>query len=113
MTEEGSPDTRTLLVKTTRETFRITVPAEWKITFGSPGGNRGGFGSDGNELRLYETDKQQRACFTSVVSFRDLSIPVTKLVKHKSGDETWEDDGEGNVTRKQKTKTVLREVEEE
>ncbi len=82
---------RTLLItKKDGEEIQIDIPEEWKVTFGpavaglSPK-------TDGRiplVLRVYESDKMQRAIFADVVSFRDTSIPmrVKKVdVKEKSG----------------------------
>lgn len=74
--------TRTLLVEEqSGSQFKITIPADYKVTFGSPGNRNCGPG----ELRIYENEKQQRACFVSVRSFRDLSLPVTRLVVSETG----------------------------
>lgn len=72
---------RQYLIKSSGETRIITIPESWKVTYGpvSPGSKYG----DGNVLRVYESKEKQRAIFTNVVSFRDLSIPVRKLVKDK------------------------------
>jgi hypothetical protein len=56
---------------------RITVPSQWKVTFGqlNPGSkNPGGGGAPA--LRFYESEKQQRAVITDVICFRDMSIQV-------------------------------------
>ena len=59
---------------------KITVPSDWKVTFGpaAVGVNKKGLG--GREvplaLRFYENDTQQRAIFTNVVYFRDTSIQI-------------------------------------
>ncbi len=65
----------------------MTVPEGWKITF-SPWSNQGGntksYGQTGVQnsvgwmLRLYETKERQRAVFTNVVQFRDLSLPIRR-----------------------------------
>lgn len=59
---------------------RITVPAEWKLTFGPicPGSKDGSLNSSGAiALRLWEGAKEnQRAAFTGVESFRDASIEI-------------------------------------
>jgi hypothetical protein len=79
-------DKRTYEIVTNDETYRIEIPEDWKVTFGPVavgGGKRGGFGdpSGSMALRLYESEVRQRAIFTGVRSFRDLSIPVKKLVR--------------------------------
>jgi hypothetical protein len=90
-------------VKTRNERLRIRVPADWKVTFGpvSPGSKFGGSGE--LALRFYESDTKQRAIFTDVISFRDLSIPVQRLVKKASGSEEWTQDENGEE-RKSRTK---------
>jgi len=110
---KATVETRVLLVERSRsERFKIEVPADWKVTFGSPGGNRGGFPDEGKELRIYEAENKQRACFTGVRSFRDLSIPVTRLVVAENGTETWEDDGDGTATRTVKRSRKVKEISE-
>ena len=78
--EETPEGTRRYLIETDKEMYIIEVPDNWKITFGalSPGANKG-FGTGPSTLRLYETKDKQRACFPGVSSFRDLSIPITRL----------------------------------
>ena len=102
---------RTLLVTDNQGQFKITIPADWKVTFGTAGGNRNGY--DDRELRIYESDKKQRACFTGVRSFRDLSLPLFRLIESESGEMTWEDDGEGNRLAKKATKRNRKAVKEE
>ena len=102
--------TRTLLIERGKnDRFRIEVPEDWKITFGplSPRGY-----SEGNALRLYESDTKQRACFVNVIAFRDISIPVTRLVVSQSGEQTWENDGEGNTVETRKVNRKTSEVSE-
>ena len=69
---------RTLLVrKKDGSEFQIDIPEEWKVTFGPIA--IGASKSDGRipiALRIYETEKLQRAIFTDVDSFRDMSIPI-------------------------------------
>ena len=75
-------ETTTYLIEKGNEKLRITVPKDWKVTFGPivPGGQRRGYdGSAPNCLRFYESNDKQRAIFTGVTSFRDTSIPVEKL----------------------------------
>jgi hypothetical protein len=70
-------ETRTFLIVTRQGSFTMTIPEEWKITCGRPQGNQQRFGD--YELRLYETKEKQRACFTDVLAFRDLSIEITRV----------------------------------
>lgn len=61
---------------------RITVPADWKVTFGPAArGENAGNRSGQNlkmpmALRFYQSENKQRAIFTDVVSFRDASIKI-------------------------------------
>ena len=107
----SAADERTLLVKDRQGEFKITIPADFKVTFGTPVGNRGN-DYNGRELRIYEAGEKQRACFTEVQWFRDLSIPLVRRVVSTSGETTWEDDGQGNVTQKQTRRRKVEEVEE-
>jgi hypothetical protein len=76
---DSDSDTRTLEVRTQHEgIFRIEVPSGWRITFSKVNPQSNGFE---NALRIYEGEEKQRACFTGVVSFRDLSIPFQRRVK--------------------------------
>lgn len=70
---------------------RVTIPDTWKVTFGSvvPGKAAVSYG-----LRLWESDDKQRAVFTDVVSFRDLTVEVQVSAVRKFGTEAWYlDDG--------------------
>lgn len=79
-------ETRTILItKTDGEEIQVDIPANWKITFGPAVANAGKARMEGATtgyrmmpmaLRLYESEKMQRAIFTDVASFRDLSIPM-------------------------------------
>lgn len=107
----SSTDERTLLVKDRQGEFKITIPADFKVTFGAPLGNRGN-DFNGRELRIYEAGEKQRACFTGVEWFRDLSIPLVRRVVSQSGETSWEDDGQGNVTQKRTSRRKVKEVAE-
>jgi len=72
---------------------KITVPDHWKVTFG-PSVKGNNWGTDGQRLqmpmalRFYESEHKQRAIFTDVVGFRDLSIIIEEKridVKEKHG----------------------------
>ena len=81
-----SNDKRTYEIVTNDGTYRIDIPDDWKVTFGpvAVGGSKRGnwdVGGGSMALRLYESEVRQRAIFTGVTSFRDLSIPVKKLVR--------------------------------
>ena len=80
-------ETRTLLIKQSNEAeIQIDIPADWKITFGPLFTSSEKFHSrTPAALRIYETDKTQRAIFTDVIWFRDMSIPIR--IKRK---DVWE-----------------------
>jgi len=99
--QQSEPDMKQYLITlgslgrgTPSETFMIEIPSTWKVTYGPmlPG-------SGGNQtlcLRIYETDKMQRAIFQNVVSFRDLSLKILRrsVRGEPDGSETvfWEAD---------------------
>lgn len=60
----------------------------------------------GMAFRIWETEKQQRALFTNVLSFRDLSLPMLREAVRKFGTEEWLVD-DGSYTGK-KAETVER-----
>lgn len=89
------PETRTYEIVTTRGKQRVTVPESYKITFGAvvPGSKANGYGG-GWGLRIWETADKQRAVFSDVISFRDLSIPIEVAAVRKFGSDEWiADDG--------------------
>lgn len=90
-------DNRTLLVNTKKEELRVTIPADYKVTFGPVQPGSRGYGDEGNCLRIYESETKQRAVFVNVVSFRDLSIPVERRVKRTKEKQKREYDADGNL----------------
>ena len=70
---------------------RITVPADWKVTFGPCVVKDRNTPRDHEmplALRFYENSDKQRAIFTNVESFRDMSINIVEKkvnVKEKEG----------------------------
>lgn len=73
---------------------KITVPDNWKVTYGPA--VKGNYASSAHEqrykmpmaLRFYESDDKQRAIFTDVVGFRDMSIKIEEeeiKVQEKDG----------------------------
>jgi hypothetical protein len=102
-------DERTLLIETNREKFKVTIPADWKVTFGKQLGVARDY-DGGRELRIYEGESKQRACFTGVQSFRDLSIPLTRIITSENGTEEWEDNGLDSYSHKSTRKRSTREV---
>ena len=72
---------RTLLIKQEDGSeIQIDIPETWKVTFGPAHiGETVKSSSSGKvsmALRVYESEKMQRAVFTNVLWFRDMSIPV-------------------------------------
>jgi len=102
-------DERTLLIETVREKFKVTIPADWKVTFGKQLGAVRDY-DGGRELRIYEADTKQRACFTGVQSFRDLSIPLVRIITSENGVEEWEDNGLDSYSHKSTRERSTREV---
>lgn len=69
-----------------KEFYRITIPSNYKITYGKlhagGDGNRN-YDNSGNCLRIYEAENKQRAVFRNVVSFRDIGLPLVKMVQEE------------------------------
>ena len=79
--------------------FRIEIPESWKVTYGPVIGSKGYEGS-GNAFRVWESEKQQRALFSNVVAFRDMSLPMLREAVRKYGTEDWVyDDGSWTGSR--------------
>ena len=81
--EEQKDKTTYLLELEDGSKKKITVPSNWKVTFGPLVVGKsiqpttgGGVKKMPIALRFYEDEKQQRAVFTNVVAFRDLSISI-------------------------------------
>jgi hypothetical protein len=72
--------TRTLLVEDKNGKFKVTIPAGAKVTFGALHGSSDKFHQSGNVLRIYETKERQIAVFTNVIAFRDLALPIERMV---------------------------------
>jgi len=69
----------------------IDIPSSWKVTFGpllASGSSYHNSANSGNCLRIYESKDKQRAIFTNVRAFRDLSIPVKVLLGDPNEDKT-------------------------
>jgi hypothetical protein len=93
---------------------RITVPSTFKVTYGPLFvGGKGAFADQGGGavLRFYENDTKQRALFRSVLSFRDLSLPLMQEIVTVEAEAVSEDDGKGNTKGKQ-TRKVATKFEE-
>lgn len=95
-------ETRTYEIQTTLGLIRMDIPETWKVTYGpvNPVG-KGAYG-EGNCLRVYEAETKQRAIFVGVTAFRDLSIPVKRLLVKRKGEEHFTSDSTGNSSRNQK-----------
>lgn len=107
-------DLRTLLVQDRSGVFKVTVPASWKVTFSAFMPGHGGGPRDlGPSLRIYEGRDKQRACFTNVVAFRDLSMPMERA-RMVDGEPVWEtDDKISPEPGTQKRRVELEEIADE
>ena len=90
-------ETKTYEIETTDQgRFRVTVPVSWKVTFGAvvPTSKSVGssYGSGGWGLRFWEAADKQRAVYSNVVAFHDVSIPTTYAAVRKFGAAVWEFD---------------------
>lgn len=75
---------------------KITVPSDWKVTYRTylKGPATPGDREMPIALRFYENETKQRAVFTDIVSFRDMSIPVLEeKIERKDKFGTLEVDG--------------------
>ena len=95
-----------LLVICHDKTFKIAVPDDAKLTFGpwAPPQKKSGGWNGGSEykpngtLRVYQGSKENiLACFSDVVSFRDLSMEYAEQVAKEEGATIWKSDHEGYV----------------
>lgn len=106
----------TFLVVTSEGRLRISVPSTWKVTFGpavppSPKQQRYGGNHERSWcLRFYEAENKQRACFTDVTGFYDLSLPIEREVTEKSGERRWVVSSEGSSSSKEEV-VVTRKFE--
>lgn len=69
-------------IVTNKEKLRISIPANYKITYGKLHGSGSAPGGmqNSNVLRIYEAENKQRAIFHDVISFRDIGLPLTRFV---------------------------------
>lgn len=83
-----------LKMKTGKEQ-RITIPEDWKLTFGPllPGQNSI---NQRPALRIYETKEKQRACFNDVEWFRDEDIKVEEKITRTQGKKVCQAGPDGN-----------------
>lgn len=70
---------------------RITVPAAWKVSFGAivPAAKASSSGYGGWGLRVWEATDKQRAVYSGVTEFWDISIPVQVKAARKFGTDEW------------------------
>lgn len=116
--KESKVEGRTLVVKEVHsdKEFKITIPADAMCTFGptapyaSGGKGQGGFGmvsqDKGWSLRVYATKSKTDliAVFSGVESFRDISMPMARLVIREAGKSVWKSDEEGYKMETEGTK---------
>lgn len=85
------------------KTFKITVPANSKITFGpwSPYTKKTGYAVDMSEralsgtIRIYDASKNVIAVFSGVTGYRDVSLDYTEQVAREEGAVIWKSDQNG------------------
>jgi len=84
------------------KTFKITIPANAKITFGPwspPNAKGGGFDRESlkGTLRVYLGKGKENciACFAGVSGFRDLSMKYAEEIAKEEGATIWKDDEKG------------------
>lgn len=84
--------------------LKIETPEGSRITFGPTiPGKRGASNTYGNDaqsgysLRIYENKKNDSliAVFCDVRSFRDITLPCSKLIIREAGKSVWKSDEEG------------------
>jgi hypothetical protein len=98
------------------ELIRVEFPATWKVTYGPVIGAAGkpAYGDSHNTLRVWETDKLQRALWAGVTGFRDVtSITVMVKAVRAFGSDTWRpDDGTYTGAKAQTVEKAWKPVEE-
>jgi len=87
-------------ITTDQGKMRVSIPEDWKITYGpvSPGA-KGSYSGGAMALRVYEAETKQRALFTGVYSFRDMSLPIMRAVVRQRGTSKWLPDNPTTVAR--------------
>ena len=91
------------------KTFKITIPADAKVTFGPWSPPQKGFNGDRESLkgtlRVYKGKGKDNciACFAGVSGFRDLSMQYAEQIAKEEGAVIWKDDEKG-YQREEKVK---------
>lgn len=104
---------KTLLVKDNTGEFKVEIPMECRITFGPnvPYQRKGGYMDQqaGYSLRVYASGSKDdlMAVFSNVVSFRDITIPVSKLVIREAGKSIWKSDEHGYTAEESVTRDIM------
>jgi len=92
---------RTLLLNTADGDMRITLPDGARVTFGPsiPYQKKDSYsaGREGYSLRVYADKGTDSliAVFGGVNSFRDINLPLAKLIIREAGRSVWKSDEEG------------------
>jgi len=92
---------RVILLETNEGDKRITLPAGSRITFGPtiPYQKKDSYGQEhkGYSLRVYSSSATDSliAVFCGISSFRDITIPVEKLIIREAGKSVWKSDEHG------------------
>ncbi|HSN67891.1 MAG TPA: hypothetical protein VLV48_01510 [Thermoanaerobaculia bacterium] len=92
---------RVLLVKDNDGEFKVEIPEDAKLTFGPavPYARKPGYNPEtpqGYALRLYRGTKENLiAVFNGVHWFRDVTLPVSRLVIREAGKSVWKSDESG------------------
>lgn len=93
------------------KTFKISIPADAKVTFGpwSPPTGKQGYGDREalkGTLRIYGKTKDNIiACFAGVSGFRDLSMQYAEEVAKEEGATIWKDDEKGYMREDKVSRT--------
>lgn len=115
------PEMRTYeMLMTDGRRQRFTVPATYKVSFGaivpaSAKASAQGYGGYGWGVRVWESAEKQRAVFSGVAEFRDLSIPLTVAAVRLFGapDDEWAlDDGTWTGKRADLVEKAWKPIEE-
>lgn len=94
------PVVRTLLVKDAEGEFKVEIPEGSKLTFGPavPYKTKHGYEAPnhGYALRVYQGTKENLiAVFNGVTTFREIGLPVSRLVVREGGKTVWKSDEKG------------------